>query len=152
MAVDWEARVDFERLRTYRVKRVRQALERSEIGALLLYETANIRYVTSTIVGAWSVGKLMRYALITRTGEPHIWDFGSAALNHRLHSPWLVREHSRGGNTGLLGAIRPQAGLPARAAQEIKASVICLSGWTSSKCRCCVSSRGWASTSATASR
>ena len=120
MAVDWEARVDFDRLRRYRVARVREALDHSGLGALLLYETANIRYVTATVVGAWSVGKLMRYALITRTGEPHIWDFGSAAKNHRLYSPWLVPEQSRGGNTGMLGAIRPEAGLPARAAVEIK--------------------------------
>lgn len=87
MAVDCEARVDFDRLRRYRVARVREALDHSGLGALLLYETANIRYVTATVVGAWSVGKLMRYALITRTGEPHIWDFGSAAKNHRLYSP-----------------------------------------------------------------
>jgi Xaa-Pro dipeptidase len=124
MAVDWEARVDFDRLRAYRVARVRQALERSGLGALLLYETANIRYLTSTVVGAWSVGKLMRYALITRTGEPHIWDFGSAARAHRLYSPWLIPAHSRGGNTGMLGAIRPEAGLPARAAAEIKSILV----------------------------
>jgi Xaa-Pro aminopeptidase len=120
MAVDWEARVDFDRLRDYRVARVREALGKSGLGALLLFETANIRYVTSTVVGAWSVGKLMRYALITRTGEPHMWDFGSAARAHRLYSPWLVPEHSRGGNTGMLGAIQPDAGLPRRAAAEIR--------------------------------
>jgi hypothetical protein len=44
--VDWEERVDFERLRQYRLERTRRALERSGLGALLLFETSNIRYVT----------------------------------------------------------------------------------------------------------
>ena len=34
--VDWEVRVDFERLRTYRLNRTREALEASDLGALLL--------------------------------------------------------------------------------------------------------------------
>ena len=63
--VDWEARVDFERLRQYRLERTRRALERSELGALLLFETSNIRYVTGTHIGYWAFNKGERYALIT---------------------------------------------------------------------------------------
>jgi Xaa-Pro aminopeptidase len=118
--VDWEVRVDFERLRTYRLDRARGALEGSELGALLLFETSNIRYVTGTQIGYWAFNKGERYALLTRTGRPRIFDFGSAAKAHRLQLPHLYDEtNSIGGNTGLQGAIHPRVGLQARAAQEI---------------------------------
>jgi len=117
--VDWEQRVDFQRLRDHRLARARQALEASDLGALLMLESSNIRYLTSTHIGTWGYNKTERWALLTRTGEPWIWDFGSAAKNHRLHSPWLLEEHSRGGNAGLQGAISPVGGLPTAAAREI---------------------------------
>ena len=63
---------------------------------MLLFDFNNIRYVTSTHIGEWARDKMTRYALLTRGGEPHIWDFGSAAKHHRLHCPWLPPgEHPR---------------------------------------------------------
>jgi Xaa-Pro aminopeptidase len=119
--VDWEVRVDFERLRQYRLGRTREALAASELGALLLFETSNIRYLTGTQIGYWAFNKGERYALLTRTGRPRIFDFGSAAKAHRLQLPHLYDEtNSVGGNTGLQGAIHPRVGLQQRAAQEIR--------------------------------
>ena len=121
MNVDWEQRVDVERLRSYRLGRVREQLERSDLGALLLFETSNIRYATSTHIGYWAFNKGERYALVTRDGGPWIWDFGSAAKAHRLQLPGLYDErNSRGGNTGLQGAIAPSAGLLTAAVAEIR--------------------------------
>jgi Xaa-Pro aminopeptidase len=118
--VDFESRVDFDRLRSYRLGRARAALEASELGALLLFDVNNIRYVTSTMIGEWSRDKMTRYALLTRTGEPMVWDFGSAARHHQLYAPWLRPEHSRAGMLGLRGAIAPDAGLMAGAVAELK--------------------------------
>lgn len=120
-AVDWEQRVDYDRLRDYRVGRVREALATSELGAVLVFETSNVRYLTSTHIGTWGYNKQERWALLTRTGTPWIWDFGSAAKNHRLYSPWLDPSQSRAGNTGLQGAMAPTTGLPAGMAAEIAA-------------------------------
>jgi len=121
MGVDWEMRVDFERLRQYRLGRVRQQLEAFDLGAVLLFETSNIRYTTSTQIGYWAFNKGERYALLTRNGRPRIWDFGSAAKAHRLQLPHMFdEENSVGGNTGLQGAIDPETGLHQRAAREIK--------------------------------
>jgi Xaa-Pro dipeptidase len=122
MGVDWEERVDFARLRSYRLDRVRQQLEANDLGALLLFETSNIRYATATQIGYWAFNKGERWALITRKGRPRIWDFGSAAKAHRRQLPSLYdTENSIGGNTGLQGAIGPGSGLHARAAAEIAA-------------------------------
>jgi len=68
--VDWEERVDFHRLRDYRLSRARAALEASDLGALLVFESSNIRYLTSTHIGTWGYNKTERWALLTRTGEP----------------------------------------------------------------------------------
>ena len=54
-AVDWEQRVDFERLRSERLGRLRDELERSELGALLTFDFHNIRYMTSTHIGTWAM-------------------------------------------------------------------------------------------------
>jgi Xaa-Pro aminopeptidase len=123
--VDWEVRVDFERLRTHRLERTRGALEASDLGALLLFDTSNIRYVTGTQIGYWAFNKGERYALLTRTGRPRIFDFGSAAKAHRLQLPHLYdHANSIGGNTGLQGAIHPRVGLQRRAAEEIRSIMV----------------------------
>ena len=119
MTVDWEERVNPDRLRTYRFGRARAALDASELGAVLLFDFNNIRYVTSTHIGEWARDKMTRYALQTRGGTPHIWDFGSAAKHHRLNCPWLAQENIHAGMVGLRGAVAPDAGLFRRAAREI---------------------------------
>jgi Xaa-Pro aminopeptidase len=120
IGVDFESRVDFARLRSYRLARARAALDASELGALLLFDVNNIRYVTSTMIGEWSRDKMTRYALLTRTGEPMVWDFGSAARHHQLYAPWLEPANCRAGMLGLRGAIAPDAGLMAGAVAELR--------------------------------
>ena len=119
MNVDWEERWDVDRLRSYRLGRAREALAASDLGAMLLFDFNNIRYVTSTHIGEWARDKMTRYALLSRGGDPHIWDFGSAAKHHRLNCPWLRTENIHAGMIGLRGAVAPDAGLFRAAAQEI---------------------------------
>ncbi|HZD01260.1 MAG TPA: Xaa-Pro peptidase family protein [Actinomycetes bacterium] len=121
VGVDWEARVDYGRLREHRLRRAREALDASELGALLAFDMNNVRYLTSTHIGEWARDKLLTFALLTRGGEPIVWDFGSAAKHHRLYCPWLDPSNSRAGLTGLRGAVPPQAGLFRGAALEVKA-------------------------------
>ncbi|MDX6332583.1 MAG: Xaa-Pro aminopeptidase, partial [Streptomycetaceae bacterium] len=62
-AVDYEQRVDYERLRAYRLERARAALASSECGAFLLFDFYNIRYTTQTWIGGALGDKMTRYAL-----------------------------------------------------------------------------------------
>jgi Xaa-Pro dipeptidase len=112
--------VDFDRLRRYRLDRSRAALNASDCGAFLLFDFYNIRYSTQTWIGGALGDKMTRYALLTRTGEPVLWDFGSAAKHHQLYCPWLVPENCKAGMLGLRGAIAPEAGLMTSAVREIK--------------------------------
>lgn len=94
MTVDYEQRVNMDRLREYRLGRARSSLEASGCGALLLLDFYNIRYVTQTRIGGALGDKMSRYALLIREQEPYIWDFGSAARHHRLfHRGWCRNVH-----------------------------------------------------------
>ena len=119
MNVDFEERVNFDRLRRYRIARTRWALGNSGLGAMLCFDTNNIRYITSSVIGEWARDKICRYALLTGTAEPYLWDFGSAATHHRLFSPWLQPDRCRAGMLGLRGSVSEEAGLFKRAAEEI---------------------------------
>jgi len=119
MGVDFEERVDYRRLHAYRIGRVRQALENSELGALITFDVNNIRYITSTKIGEWERDKLSRWALLARGGEPILWDFGSAAVHHKLFCPWLEPGNMRAGLVGLRGTVHPDFGLMERHAKEI---------------------------------
>src|SRR5262245_60415151 len=121
MGVDFESRVEFDRMRRYRLARARQALERSELGALLLFDVNNIRYVSATKIGEWERDKLARFALLSRGQEPIVWDFGSAAVHHKLYAPWLLKEHCKAGLVGLRGTVPPSFGLMKHHAEEIAA-------------------------------
>jgi Xaa-Pro aminopeptidase len=121
MGVDYETRVDFDRLRRYRLQRAKDALATSECGALLLFDFYNIRYTTQTWIGGALGDKMTRYALLIRGADsPTLWDFGSAARHHRLYAPWLPQDDCRAGMLGMRGAIAPTAGLMKSAVSEIK--------------------------------
>src|SRR6266480_4805773 len=63
MHVDWEERVDFRRLHTYRLGRAQQAIVNAGLGAVLVFDMNNIRYLTSTTIGEWARDKVARFAL-----------------------------------------------------------------------------------------
>jgi Xaa-Pro aminopeptidase len=141
-AVDWETRIDFDRLRSERLARLKAELQRSELGAVLAFDFANIRYMTSTHIGTWAMDKLIRFSLLTRNTDPISWDFGSAAKHHALFNPWLdtttaeadadphaphhgatrprLESGARAGISTLRGAFNPDAEIADRVAAKIK--------------------------------
>lgn len=110
VAVDYERRVDFDRLRSYRLGRAKASLEASECGAFLLFDFYNIRYTTQTWIGGALGDKMIRYALLIRGQDPILWDFGSAVRHHKLYSDWLPEENYRAGFLGFRGAVDPEGG------------------------------------------
>ena len=70
MHVDWEERVDFRRLHSYRLGRAQQAIVNAGLGAVLVFDMNNIRYLTSTTIGEWARDKVARFALLTHGGDP----------------------------------------------------------------------------------
>ena len=118
-SVDFERRIDHDRLRRYRLARTRQALANSQCGALLLFDVNNIRYVSATKIGEWERDKLCRFALLAGDNDPIVWDFGSAAVHHKIHCDWLPSDNCRAGMLGMRGTVPPAVGLMASHAGEI---------------------------------
>jgi Xaa-Pro aminopeptidase len=136
MSVDWENRLDMVRLREQRLAKLKTELDRSSLGGLLTFDFHNIRYMTSTHIGTWAMDKMIRFAVLPRGGAPVLWDFGSAARHHQLHSPWLDAAHvalpanghshdhhkhygARAGISTLRGAISPNAGRAQDVAKKV---------------------------------
>jgi Xaa-Pro aminopeptidase len=99
--------------------RVKNALNESEMGALLCFDMNNIRYITATHIGTWAMDKLVRFSLLPQDDEPILWDFGSAARHHQIYCPWLG-ERSRAGISTLRGATHPGSNLAQDVAKKIK--------------------------------
>jgi Xaa-Pro aminopeptidase len=119
MAVDWEQRIDFAKLRTDRLRRAQESLRESSLGAVLLFDQNNIRYVTSTHIGEWARDKSARCVLLPREGDPVLWDFGSAARHHQLYAPWLPETSWQAGVTSMRGAMPRETGVPDALAARI---------------------------------
>lgn len=140
--VDWEERINFERLRDGRLARLKAELEKSSMGAILAFDFSNIRYMSATHIGTWAMDKAIRFALLTRNSDPIVWDFGSAAKHHDLYNPWLytttaemdadphaphhgakkprLESGARAGISTLRGAFPPDAGIAEEVARKVK--------------------------------
>lgn len=87
---DWQARVDFNRLREDRLARARQAMHEHDIDALILFTGENVRYVTSVYQGNWKNNIFIRYAVLTRDGDPILFEtVGSDKVCAEIDAPWL---------------------------------------------------------------
>jgi Xaa-Pro aminopeptidase len=117
--VDWEQRVDIDRLRRERLARIKGLLAESEMGAMLCFDMANIRYVTATHIGTWAMDKLARFSLLARDDEPIVWDFGSAARHHQIYCPWLEGRAPAGIST-MRGAMSPESGRAEDVAEKVR--------------------------------
>src|SRR3974390_1907227 len=119
MAVDWENRIDFDRLRRERLQKAKDLLAKSSMGSLLCFDMNHVRYLTATHIGTWAQDKANRFTLLPQNDEPILWDFGSAAKHHHLHCSWLG-ERSRPGISMLRGAMTPEMGRAEDVAKKIR--------------------------------
>ncbi len=117
--VDWESRVDMDRLRRERFARLRNELENSDLGALVLFDMNNVRYSTATHIGNWARDKLFRCVLVMRGHDPILWDIGSSAKQHQMFAPWFPKESWQAGLSSWRGAIPEHVGVERGNAERI---------------------------------
>ena len=86
-AVDWEERIDTQRLREERKQKALDRLQDTDLGAMLLVSDPNIRYVTGLAMTGGSGAD--HYTLLTEHGDVVHWDTADHASNQRKHCPWL---------------------------------------------------------------
>jgi Xaa-Pro aminopeptidase len=89
MAVDHEIRIDYDKLRKDRLQKTREQMEKEGLGALLVFDPDNVRYITSTKLGEWVNNKLNRYTLLAKDHDPILFEIGSAIGTKKKLCPWI---------------------------------------------------------------
>ncbi len=87
-AVDYEQRVNYDRLRKERVQRTKEAMEKNGVGAILTFDHANIRYLTSYYVTTPMRNLELQLAFIAKNGEPYFFGGGTPSEVER-RMPWM---------------------------------------------------------------
>ena len=89
-ATDWQARVDFDRLRRDRLERARMKMEEHDLGAVVCFVGENVRYITSVFQGNWKNNIFIRYCVLPRGGEPVLFETAGSDLEcAKIDAPWL---------------------------------------------------------------
>ena len=108
--VDWQERVNWDRLRTYRLENARARMKAHGLGAMLCMYDENVRYITSTITPGWCRLKPgLRYALLCGDGKPVLFEQGDIGVQINRHCPWLPEENIRYSYAWIKGAAGPAA-------------------------------------------
>jgi Xaa-Pro dipeptidase len=92
--VDWEDRIDFDRLRATRVSAVQDALRASDLDALLLWKDENVRYLTS-LRAQLIAGKMssLNGVLLTADTGPVLLCSGGEIDKASMGMSWLTAAH-----------------------------------------------------------
>lgn len=103
LAVDYEQRVDYDRLRKERLQRAKDHINQDGLGAIVTWDDANIRYLTSYYVTTPLRKLEAQFVFCPRNGEPHLIG-GSSWKETERRMPWMK------------GRVHPPVGLAVPAA------------------------------------
>ncbi len=106
VGTDWQQRINWSRLREYRLNRAREAMKTAGLGAMLVMYDENVRYVTSTVTPGWCRLKPgLRYALLCEGAEPVLFEQGDIGTQINRHCPWIPRDNVRYAYSWIKGAV-----------------------------------------------
>jgi Xaa-Pro aminopeptidase len=88
-AVDYEERVNYNRLREERLARTKEQMAKSGVGAIITWDADNIRYISSYYVTTPMRASEYQAVFLARNGKPHLIGGGSPAETAR-RMPWLA--------------------------------------------------------------
>ena len=87
VALDWQQRINWDRLRKYRLERARARMKAAGLGAMLLMYDENVRYVTSTLTPGWNRLKPgLRYAMLCGDDAPVLFEQGDIGMQIERHA------------------------------------------------------------------
>ena len=111
--LDWQQRVNWDRMRKYRLERARERMKAHGLGAMLCMYDENVRYITGTLTPGWNRLKPgLRYALLCGDDPPVLFEQGdlgypdraALALDSKRERPVVVRVDQRGGRCRIASA------------------------------------------------
>lgn len=116
--VDFEAGVNYEKLRRERLQRAKKSMADHGLGALICYDFDNIRYITGTHIGEWCRNKMNRYCILPEGADPILFDPATPA-KRSWATPWVAdRVFPAVGS--MRGAIPPEVDSVTKVAKETK--------------------------------
>jgi Xaa-Pro aminopeptidase len=122
-ASDYQAGINFERLRRERLSRTQAALKRHGIAAAIFVLPQNLRYTTG--VRAHHFAPQLNYALVFADHEPVLYELGTMIEHQRNYCPWLKPENIRLAYSWLASICGPE-GTKAEAAKFANSIVVAL--------------------------
>jgi Xaa-Pro aminopeptidase len=89
--VDFDNRIDFARMRNYRLNRTKEQLKAFNVGAIFSVQEWNTRYITGTWTPAWTTpASGLRYCMLPATADAAIlYEQGEIGYHTRQMAPWL---------------------------------------------------------------
>jgi Xaa-Pro aminopeptidase len=87
-AVDYEQRIDYDRLRRERLQRAKDQIGKTELGAILSWDAATIRYLTSYYDPTCMRASETQSVFLPRDGEPILFCTDTPSETER-RMPWL---------------------------------------------------------------
>jgi len=90
MATDAEIRIDYDKLRKDRLRKMQEQIKKDKLGALLAFDHDAIRYITSTKLNDWMNNKLARATLVSADQDPILYEAGSAIEAKKKLCPWIA--------------------------------------------------------------
>ena len=103
--LDWQQRVNWDRLRRYRTERARERMKTHGLGAMLCMYDENVRYITGTLTPGWNRLKPgLRYAILCGDDPPVLFEQGDLGFQIERHSPWIPKENVRWSYAWIKGA------------------------------------------------
>jgi Xaa-Pro aminopeptidase len=111
-SVDWEERINMDRMRRYRMARVKKQMERMKLGAILSINEWNMRYMTSTWNAYWTTpASGLRYSMFPVTKDsPILYEQGEIGYHARQMAPWLHKVKVAITGAGWIGRVMGPAG------------------------------------------
>jgi Xaa-Pro dipeptidase len=102
--LDWQQRVNWDRLREYRIERARAMMKKHKLGAMLCMYDENVRYITGTLTPGWNRLKpdALRHAV--RRRRPILFEQGDLGFQIERHSPWIPKKNIRHSFAWIKGA------------------------------------------------
>ena len=106
--LDWQQRVNWDRMRKYRLERARERMKAHGLGAMLCMYDENVRYLTGTLTPGWNRLKPgLRYAMLCGDDPPVLFEQGDLGFQIERHSPWIPKENVKWSYAWIKGAAGP---------------------------------------------
>jgi Xaa-Pro aminopeptidase len=90
---DYQAGIDFARMRKERLHRTQEALKRHNVAAAIIMGHPNLRYTMG--VRGHHFASQLSYAIVFVDHDPILYDLGTMVEHQRMYCPWIRPENIR---------------------------------------------------------